>query len=58
MSHEDGYGGYEDEPTRRVGGTGQTRTRLPEPTGDPYGGPRRPPAPPAAWSRWSASSYC
>ncbi|MGW1768606.1 hypothetical protein ACWCQL_31765 [Streptomyces sp. NPDC002073] len=42
MSHEDGYGGYEDEPTRRVGGTGQTRTRLPEPTGDPYGGPRRP----------------
>ncbi|MCB5166237.1 hypothetical protein LG634_15515 [Streptomyces bambusae] len=42
MSHEDGYGGYDDEPAGRVGGTGQTRTRLPEPAGDPYGAPRRP----------------
>lgn len=35
MSNDDQYGG--------VGGTGQTRTRLPDPPSDPYGGPRRTP---------------
>ncbi|WP_405979556.1 hypothetical protein [Streptomyces sp. NBC_00158] len=35
MSDDDQYGG--------VGGTGQTRTRLPDPPSDPYGGPRRTP---------------
>ncbi|MFJ6935148.1 hypothetical protein [Streptomyces sp. NPDC101132] len=40
MSHDEGYG-YDDG--ERVGGTGQTRTRLPDaPGGDPYGGARRP----------------
>ncbi|MFD8414059.1 hypothetical protein ACFV2Q_20260 [Streptomyces sp. NPDC059650] len=39
MSNEDQYGGgYGD-----VGGTGQTRTRLPETPADPYGTPRRTP---------------
>jgi hypothetical protein len=42
MSHDDGYG-YEDDGARRVGGTGQTRTRLPEPAGgEPYTAARRP----------------
>ncbi|MFI8099492.1 hypothetical protein [Streptomyces sp. NPDC086023] len=40
MSHDEGYG-YDDG--ERVGGTGQTRTRLPDaPGGDPYSGARRP----------------
>ncbi|MEV7418759.1 hypothetical protein [Streptomyces sp. NPDC089919] len=39
MSHDDGPG-YAD--TDRVGGTGQTRTRLPDAPGDPYGTARRP----------------
>ncbi|WP_030300924.1 hypothetical protein [Streptomyces katrae] len=41
MSNEDQYGGgdgYGD-----VGGTGQTRTRLPDAPSDPYGTPRRTP---------------
>jgi hypothetical protein len=39
MSNDDQYGGgYGD-----IGGTGQTRTRLPEAPADPYGGPRRTP---------------
>ncbi|MER7762044.1 hypothetical protein [Streptomyces sp. NPDC097619] len=40
MSHDDGYGGYGEEPGR-VGGSGQTRTRLPEPA-ETHGTPRRP----------------
>lgn len=47
MSNDDdqygGAGGYGE-----VGGTGQTRTRLPDPPADPYGPVRRTPAPPAA----------
>ncbi|MEW2413244.1 hypothetical protein AB0953_05925 [Streptomyces sp. NPDC046866] len=37
MSNDDQYGGG------AVGGTGQTRTRLPESDSDPYGAPRRTP---------------
>ncbi|MFJ3926549.1 hypothetical protein [Streptomyces sp. NPDC090022] len=37
MSHDDGYG-----TDAGVGGTGQTRTRLPDSASDPYGGARRP----------------
>ncbi|MFJ8214980.1 hypothetical protein [Streptomyces sp. NPDC096033] len=37
MSNDDQYGGG------AVGGTGQTRTRLPDPPSDPYGTPRRTP---------------
>lgn len=37
MSNDDHYGGGE------VGGTGQTRTRLPDSPSDPYGTPRRTP---------------
>ncbi|MFE9258408.1 hypothetical protein [Streptomyces sp. NPDC006879] len=42
MSHDDQYG-YGDDG--RIGGSGQTRTRLPEPPGDAYGGNRRPTRP-------------
>ncbi|AXG78729.1 hypothetical protein [Streptomyces paludis] len=41
-----GYGGDPGRKDDRFGGTGQTRTRLPDGrTGDPYDGPRRPPRP-------------
>lgn len=43
MSNDDHYGGGD------VGGTGQTRTRLPDSPSDPYGTPAAHPAPPAAW---------
>lgn len=47
--------GDENEASGGYGGTGQTRTRLPDTDPDAYGTPRRTPAPrPAAWSRWSA----
>ncbi|MEV7833853.1 hypothetical protein AB0P12_25005 [Streptomyces subrutilus] len=39
MSNDDQYGGGYGE----VGGTGQTRTRLPDSPADPYGPTRRPP---------------
>ncbi|WP_326589363.1 hypothetical protein [Streptomyces sp. NBC_01294] len=39
MSNDDQYGGGHGE----VGGTGQTRTRLPDSPSDPYGPTRRPP---------------
>lgn len=39
MSNDDQYGGGHGE----VGGTGQTRTRLPDSPSDPYGTPRRTP---------------
>ncbi|MEF2528269.1 MULTISPECIES: hypothetical protein [Streptomyces] len=39
MSNDDQYGGGHGD----VGGTGQTRTRLPEADTDPYGAPRRTP---------------
>ncbi|MGW7436067.1 hypothetical protein [Streptomyces sp. NPDC054849] len=39
MSNDDQYGGGHGE----VGGTGQTRTRLPDSPTDPYGPTRRPP---------------
>lgn len=55
MSNDDQYGGAGGSGYGEVGGTGQTRTRLPESASDPYGTPpRRTPAPRAAWSRWSA----
>ncbi|RSS62802.1 hypothetical protein [Streptomyces sp. WAC06614] len=41
MSHDDSYGGGAGGGYGDVGGTGQTRTRLPEPTSDPYAPPRR-----------------
>ncbi|MDK9499301.1 hypothetical protein QEZ40_004721 [Streptomyces katrae] len=41
MSNDDQYGGGTGHA--EVGGTGQTRTRLPDPPSDPYGGPRRTP---------------
>ncbi|MEW1724655.1 hypothetical protein [Streptomyces sp. NPDC093109] len=45
-----GYGGDSGRKDDRFGGTGQTRTRLPDgrtgdPYGDPYDGARRPPRP-------------
>ncbi|GAA3378884.1 hypothetical protein [Streptomyces racemochromogenes] len=43
MSNDDQYGGGTGHA--EVGGTGQTRTRLPDPPSDPYGGPRRTPRP-------------
>ncbi|MFJ2115025.1 MULTISPECIES: hypothetical protein [unclassified Streptomyces] len=39
---EHGYGGDSGRTDDSFGGTGQTRTRLPD-SGDPYGGGRRPP---------------
>ncbi|MFD9353644.1 hypothetical protein [Streptomyces sp. NPDC060031] len=41
MSNDDQYGGGAGHG--EVGGTGQTRTRLPESPSDPYGSPRRTP---------------
>ncbi|MFJ6798330.1 hypothetical protein [Streptomyces sp. NPDC091268] len=41
MSNDDQYGG--GAGFGEVGGTGQTRTRLPESPSDPYGSPRRTP---------------
>ncbi|MFJ5808759.1 hypothetical protein OG906_16455 [Streptomyces sp. NBC_01426] len=42
MSNDDHYGGGGHG---EVGGTGQTRTRLPDSPSDPYGNPRRTPRP-------------
>ncbi|MCX5074247.1 hypothetical protein OHA84_19785 [Streptomyces sp. NBC_00513] len=42
MSNDDHYGGGNHG---EVGGTGQTRTRLPDSPSDPYGNPRRTPRP-------------
>ncbi|MEV6571957.1 hypothetical protein [Streptomyces sp. NPDC051577] len=42
MSNDDHYGGGGHG---EVGGTGQTRTRLPDSPSDPYGAPRRTPRP-------------
>nr|WSX51096.1 hypothetical protein OG409_20480 [Streptomyces sp. NBC_00974] len=42
MSSDDQYGGGGTDHGE-VGGTGQTRTRLPESSSDPYGSPRRAP---------------
>lgn len=44
MSHDDQYGGT-GTGHGEVGGTGQTRTRLPDSPSDPYPGPRRGPRP-------------
>ncbi len=52
MSNDDQYGGA---GYGEVGGTGQTRTRLPDAPTDPYGPTRRTSRTPAASSRWSAS---
>ncbi|MFF5707189.1 hypothetical protein ACFY7H_32580 [Streptomyces sp. NPDC012794] len=41
MSNDDQYGGGSGHA--EVGGTGQTRTRLPDPPSEAYGGPRRNP---------------
>ncbi|KJY46431.1 membrane protein [Streptomyces sp. NRRL S-444] len=41
MSNEDQYGG--GDGYGEIGGTGQTRTRLPDAPSDPYGTPRRTP---------------
>ncbi|WP_327362350.1 hypothetical protein [Streptomyces sp. NBC_01296] len=43
MSNEDQYGGGVGSGYGEVGGTGQTRTRLPDAPSDPYGTPRRAP---------------
>ncbi|MFF3863869.1 hypothetical protein [Streptomyces sp. NPDC002209] len=43
MSNEDQYGGGVGSGYGEVGGTGQTRTRLPDAPADPYGTPRRTP---------------
>ncbi|MFJ3171883.1 hypothetical protein ACIPJK_14015 [Streptomyces roseus] len=43
MSNEDQYGGGAGGGYGDIGGTGQTRTRLPDSPSDPYGTPRRTP---------------
>ncbi|MBT2470320.1 hypothetical protein J7E97_21190 [Streptomyces sp. ISL-66] len=43
MSSDDQYGGGGGAGHGEVGGTGQTRTRFPESSSDPYGSPRRTP---------------
>ncbi|MER7465818.1 hypothetical protein [Streptomyces sp. NPDC097981] len=43
MSNDDQYGGGAGGGYGEVGGTGQTRTRLPDAPSDPYGAPRRTP---------------
>ncbi|WP_328763126.1 MULTISPECIES: hypothetical protein [unclassified Streptomyces] len=43
MSNDDQYGGGTGGGYGEIGGTGQTRTRLPESPSDPYGAPRRTP---------------
>ncbi len=43
MSNEDQYGGGVGSGYGEVGGTGQTRPRLPDAPSDPYGTPRRAP---------------
>ncbi|MFE2143340.1 hypothetical protein ACFXA3_16635 [Streptomyces sp. NPDC059456] len=43
MSNDDQYGGGSGSGYGEIGGTGQTRTRLPESPSDPYGPPRRTP---------------
>ncbi|MFE2169667.1 hypothetical protein ACFXB3_32155 [Streptomyces sp. NPDC059447] len=45
MSNDDHYGGGSGGGYGEVGGTGQTRTRLPEAPADPYGNTRRAPRP-------------
>lgn len=60
LGDENGYGndsGRNDDGFSTIGGTRQTRTRLPDGEGgDGYGAPAGPPANPAPWSRWSAWS--
>ncbi len=47
--------GDDHESSGGYGGTGQTRTRLPD-AGDAFGGPAARRSSSAAWSRWSAWS--
>lgn len=61
MSHGDDNGydsGRTDDAYSTIGGTRQTRTRLPDGEGgDGYSAPAARPAFPARSSRWSAWSY-
>lgn len=47
--HGGGDPGAADDRFSTLGGTRQTRTRLPEAPGDAYGATRRPRGPPGPW---------